>query len=97
MKQEEFTKCAQCGKGMAAEGVHFYRVKVEQMILKPAAIQRQHGLETMIGNAALAGVLGLNEDLAAPVAAATVLVCGTCGVARGRPVHLYLETEEEGG
>jgi hypothetical protein len=52
------------GRGVAEQGPIFYRVTVEQCGLDRDAIQRQAGLEMMVGNAAIASVLGPNEDIA---------------------------------
>lgn len=52
------------GAGIAAQGPIFYRVTVEQCGLDRDAIQRQAGLEMMVGNAAIAAVLGPDEDIA---------------------------------
>lgn len=93
MKQSDFKKCACCGAGMAATGLHFYRVRIEQMILNTRAIQRQHGLELMVGNAAIAQVMGPNDNLAEPVATAEVLICGQCGITPQVP-HMLLEEED---
>lgn len=93
MKQRDFKPCACCGKGMAGGGVHFYRVKIEQLILNPGAIQQQHGLEMMIGNAAIAQAMGPDNDLATPFATAEVLICGECGILPQIP-HLFLEAED---
>jgi hypothetical protein len=78
VKANEFTKCVTCGRGMAASGVHFYRVTVQQHILNTRAIQRAAGLEMMVGP--LASVLGPDEDLAAKVAENTVLICADCSL-----------------
>lgn len=88
MKANEFTKCATCGKGMAASGVHFYRVTVQQHILDPGAIKRAAGLEMMVGH--LAAVMGPDEDLAVKVAEATVLLCADCGL-KETFVPMFLE------
>ncbi len=88
MKQGEFKKCAQCGKGMAGKGVFFYRIKIEQMILDFNAIRRAHGLELMMGgSASLAQVMGPDEDLAVSLGALEVLVCANCGISLPHFLH----------
>lgn len=52
------------GEGVAAQGPIFYRVTVEQCGLDRRAIERQAGLEMIVGNAAIASVLGPDEDIA---------------------------------
>ncbi|MFP4240072.1 MAG: hypothetical protein ACLFRZ_12300 [Rhodosalinus sp.] len=82
MKQRDLKPCALCGKGMAHSGqLHFYRVRVEQHVLDVRAIQRQHGLEQMLGPAAALGqVLGPDEDMAKGLGETTQLVCADCGL-----------------
>lgn len=81
MKQSEFKKCACCGNGVMHNGcLIFYRVRLERMVIDLPAVERQHGLEMMLGrNAALAAVMGPNEDLAKSLGGPiTVLVCQDC-------------------
>lgn len=52
------------GRGVAADGPVFYRVTVETCCLDQRAIQRQAGLEMVIGNAAIAQAMGPDEDFA---------------------------------
>lgn len=52
------------GRGVAEQGPIFYRVTVEQCGLDRDAIQRQAGLEMMLGSPVIASVMGLNEDVA---------------------------------
>lgn len=82
LKQRDFAPCALCGRGVAACGhVHFYRVRMEQFVFDANAIRRQHGLETMLGQAAaLAQALGPDEDLAKRVSVTEQLVCGECAL-----------------
>jgi hypothetical protein len=83
MKQRDFTKCLGCGKGVAHAGhIAFYRIKLEHMIINPRAVQRQHGLEMMIG--ALAAHMGPDEDLAQAVGTPiNGLVCQSCALGIG--------------
>lgn len=60
------------GKGVGAEGPVFYRVRIETCCLNADAIRRQHGLEMMIGNAAIADAMGLGEDIAKIIDSKTV-------------------------
>lgn len=52
------------GAGVAEQGPIFYRVTVEQCGLDRSAIQRQAGLEMMVGSPVLADALGPDEDIA---------------------------------
>lgn len=79
---------------MAAAGIHFYRVEVEQLVLDQRAIERQHGLEMVVGNAALAAVLGPDEDLAVSVYKGRGLLCADCGLRT--PAAVVLEAAASG-
>ena len=52
------------GRKLGSDGPVFYRVTIETCCLDPMAIQRQAGLEMMLGSAALAAAMGPNEDVA---------------------------------
>jgi hypothetical protein len=52
------------GVGVAAQGPIFYRVTLEQFAIDQRAVQRQHGLENLIGDAAIAAAMGPDEDVA---------------------------------
>lgn len=83
MKQADLKKCVRCNKGVMHNGCPiFYRVIVGRMVVNLPAVERQHGLELMLGrNAALAAVMGTNEDLAKPLGdPITVLVCQDCAI-----------------
>lgn len=95
MKHAEFSKCAWCGRGMAAAGVHFYRVSVEMFVLDNAAIRRAAGLEMMVGNPAIARVMGPNEDLARLMTKTRALICADCALKA--PVAAILDGDEGGG
>jgi hypothetical protein len=66
IKQCEIRPCVVCSKGVAHAGHPlFYRITIEQCGLDRGAIQRQTGLEVMLGDhALLANVMGPNEDMA---------------------------------
>ena len=50
MKQTEIKPCAACGKGVMHAGApQFYQVTVQPYLVNVPAIQRQHGLEQMLG------------------------------------------------
>jgi hypothetical protein len=65
IKQHEIRKCVLCGKGVAHAGHPlFYRITIEQFGLMKDAIQRQSGLEMMLGgHAKLANIMGPDEDM----------------------------------
>ncbi len=82
MKQSELEKCAFCDKGMMHnQSPVFYRVKLDNMVIDVAAVQKAHGMEMMMGgNAALAQIMGPNEDIAVEMDSVTKLVCLDCAV-----------------
>ena len=53
MKQSELQKCIVCGKGVMHTGIPlFYKVTFSRMGIDMGAVQRQNGLEQMMGEAA---------------------------------------------
>ena len=81
MKRKEIEPCAICGKGVMHDNMlTFYRVKLDYMIGNIPAIQRQAGLDMMLGNAAIAHVMGLDEDIAIPMHEQSFLLCFDCAV-----------------
>lgn len=89
MKERELREasdCAGCGKKFGHTGVPFFwRVKIQRYALNHGALERQRGLEMMMGAAApLAQIMGPNEDMAEKFGeSVTVTLCETCSV---RPV-----------
>lgn len=84
MKLSEIKKCAKCGKGVMHAGLPlFWRVTIERFGIDKAAVDRRAGLETFFGGgragAALAGVMGTDEDIAKPVMDKVELIlCEDC-------------------
>jgi hypothetical protein len=65
IKQAEIKPCAICAKGVAHDGnILFWRIRMERAGLHMPAIERQHGLELMLGSAPLARVMGTDSDIA---------------------------------
>lgn len=95
MKQSELQPCANCGKGMMHSGqIHFYRAEISQQIVDMRAVQRQHGLEMMLGGAAaLAQAMSPNDDIAIQCASKTVLLCADCGMSQHLPVAVLMEDD----
>ena len=91
LKRGDIRPCAVCGKGLAKGGPLVYRVTVDRLVLDPRAIQRHAGLEMQIG-AALASVMGTNEDLAVPLDTSQVVICGDCLL---RPLAAILEDRDQ--
>lgn len=82
MKQTDIKPCAGCGKGVMHTGLPlFWRVTIARYGIDVTAVQRQAGLEMMLGSAALAHVMGPNETLAKPVMDDVILIfCEDCAM-----------------
>ena len=95
MKQKEIQPCAVCGKGVMHDNLMtFYRVKLDYMIVNLPAIQRQTGLEMMLGgNAMIAHAMGRDEDIAIPLHEQSFLLCFHC--AMEHPVAALAEIIDE--
>lgn len=81
MKHKDIKPCCRCGEGVMATGLPlFYRVTIERMGVDMKAVERQSGLEMMLGgNAMLANVMGVDADIAVPIGdAQTGLLCNKC-------------------
>jgi hypothetical protein len=83
------------GRGVADQGPIFYRVTVEQCGLDRHAVQRQAGLEQMLGSPVLAAVMGPDEDIAKILSKHVVFV-GMQDFMH-LPLCACLTPEEEGG
>lgn len=79
LKENELSPCVICGQEHTAPV--FYRVTVENCVFDANAMTRQIGLGmAMGGNAAIAQVLGPNEDMAKVVSTETKIVCLNCAL-----------------
>lgn len=92
MKQTELKPCAACGKGVMHAGApQFYKITIQPHVVNIGAIQRQHGLEMMLGAGAghnqnavatVAFHMGSQEDIAVPFGEPVeLLLCQDCGIA----------------
>lgn len=94
MKEAELRKhtaCSFCGKKLLSNGglPLFWRVTVERFGIDMMAVQRQHGLGMVIGSAAIASVMGPDEDLAKPMQEpATLTICEICATRHTCVAHL---------
>ncbi len=95
MKQTEIKPCAACGKGVMHAGApQFYQVTVQPYLVNVPAVQRQHGLEQMLGNATIAFHMGTQEDIAQPVGEPVVmLLCQYCAITE-QSIAGLMEAEE---
>ena len=83
MKEKELREaaiCEICKKQIRASGIPlFYRVQIKRYGLNAGALQRQQGLTMMLGNhAALASIMGPNEDMADKISETEFTVCESC-------------------
>ena len=84
MKETELRECAECAhchEKIGHTGIPiFHRVSVQTYGLNAHAMQRQAGMEMMMGgHVGLAQVMGANEDLATEIGDATeVTLCSDC-------------------
>lgn len=92
LKAREITKTI-TGTSVAEQGPVFYRVTVEQFVLDAKAIQRQHGLEQMLGSPAIAAAMGPDEDFAKLMHKGTGFVGGQDAMTM--PVICFLDEGED--
>jgi hypothetical protein len=83
MKEMELRKhaeCSICQQKIGHSGSPFFlRVTVERFLVDIKAMQRQDGLAAFWGNAKLASVMGVDENIANPAMKTVVLtVCESC-------------------
>lgn len=85
-KRRDVKPCCMCGKGVAAGGLDFYRLRgLDHMVLDHGGIQRTHVLEQFFGGggagAMLANAMGDDPDLAQTMTALDeALVCSNCAM-----------------
>lgn len=79
-KHQDIKPCIFCGQGVGACGQpDFFVMSLSRYIFNARAIQRQTGLEQMLGHPAIAQVMGANEDMGTHVVSALeVWVCASC-------------------
>lgn len=83
MKQIDFSPCCRCGRGVMHAGMPlFFRITIERMGIDARAVQRQAGLEMMLGgHAAIAHAMGPNDDIGLPIGdAGKGLICHGCAM-----------------
>lgn len=79
MSADDVTACVGCGKP-AAHSMFFYLVNVQQAAVDMNAVQRQSGLEQMLGgNAAIAAAMGDRNVIQRwPYGTGRAQVCNDC-------------------
>lgn len=83
LKQEElgkYAKCCVCHKlvGQIRPLPIFHIIEIQQHGLDINAINRQSGLESMLGNPFLAMHMGSNEDMTMSLGKFKAMICDTC-------------------
>lgn len=87
-KLREHATCSLCKQKIGHTGLPlFWIVRIERHRIDMGAVRRQTGLAMMLGNAAIAEVMGPDEDMTTPaMEPATLTVCETCAVSRSMEV-----------
>lgn len=99
MKEKELREratCAVCGERIGASMIPaFFVIRAQRYIVDMRAVQRQSGLESVMGGAvALAQVMGPNENLANPVGPEfSITICADCNDDPLPSVEQILESE----
>lgn len=90
-------KCAMCSQPILHAGLPlFWTVTVERHGVDRRAVNRQVGLANMLGNAALALVMGPNEEMTTSLGGpATIAVCETCALKSPLMIAAFASMEEE--
>lgn len=83
LKEKEvrkYVECSACHKKVGALPIPiFWIINAERHGLDRGAIDRQSGMEQMMGGSvALAQVMGANEDFTKPLADCKLMVCDQC-------------------
>ena len=90
LKEKDLAPCAACGNHHKAPV--FYRVTLENCAFDLAAVQRQIGLGMVMGgNAAIARVMGPDDDMAKVVDKTTKILCLQCALET--PILALLDME----
>lgn len=100
MKERELRQiadCKKCGKPFGHTGLPvFWRVTVERHGVDLRAVRRQDGLAQFMGNAALAQVMGPDEEMTKPMMQpVTLTLCETCALEEGIVATALLEAEKK--
>ena len=95
MKRWEIKNCIMCDQGVCHGNVpFFYKLQLSVMGLRVKAVERQVGLEMMMGNASIVYAMGPDEDIATEIDKADVLLCQPCAIEYPIPVILKTVAEK---
>jgi hypothetical protein len=86
----KYARCSLCGLKIGHTHLPlFYRVTVERFGINMNAVRRQAGLEQMLGNVAIAQVMGLGEEMTKPLMdKITLSICEDCSLKPTFVAHL---------
>lgn len=89
--------CPLCGKGLMHSGVPLaWRVSVQRIGIDLRKVQRQSGLEQMMGNVAIASVFAPESEYGVKIDdPVTMVICEPCALAN--PIGLAALSDEKGG
>lgn len=99
IKQRELKPCALCKRGVAHDGnILFWRIRFDRLGLNVPAIERQHGLELLLGSPRLAQAMGPDADIAKIIDGDhEALVCEPCVEEKLVGLVLIAEDQNEKG
>ena len=97
LHQRDIRPCLLCGEGlMHSHQMTAYRVTIEHFVFDLGAIQRQAGLEQMLGgNAAIAHAMGPQEAMAKRATSVSALICQQCAMQDGTPLSVLAECAQD--
>ena len=100
MKEKELrthATCNLCGNKVMATGLPlFWTLTIERWGIDANAMRRAAGLEMMIGNVAIAKIMGPDEDMAKPMMEPVkVTVCEDCCTGKMTSVAMMAECGKE--
>lgn len=93
LDRSELEKCFFCEKGMMHGGtILFYEITVGQCVVDLPAVQRQAGMDMLMGHPALGMALSPDTRVAHRLPAKRVLICAGCAL-EPQVIPLVLEDE----
>jgi hypothetical protein len=99
MKRRELlqhTACDYCGEKIGHTGrPMFWTGKIQWHGLKGDAIRRHTGLEMMLGNPALAAVMGPDEEMTIELNTAEFTLCDECGNKHIMSLMMFMKENQQ--
>jgi hypothetical protein len=82
MKEKELrehAKCSKCGKGIGHTGLPlFWTADIKRHGIDAGALRRNAGLSMFLGNAALASIMGPDEEMTREIENRSITLCEDC-------------------